>query len=64
MPIEWALGFIGVIIAAVYFSYNSGVKYGVHTATLLTLAKLEDEGLIHFTKSGRIMSGPKKEELL
>ena len=64
MPIEWALIFVGVVFAAVYFSYQSGVKFGVETATVLTLAKLEEEGLIHFTKSGRIVSGPKTEELL
>ena len=63
MPIEWAIIFFGTIIAAVYFSYNSGMKFGVETATILTLAKLEEEGLIHFTKSGKIKSGPKTEEL-
>jgi uncharacterized protein YjiK len=61
MPIEWAIIFIGTIVAAVYFSYNSGIKYGVQTATLLTLAKLESEGLIHFNENGNIRSGRKSE---
>lgn len=64
MPIEWVIVFFSTIIAAVYFSYNSGVRFGIETATVLTLAKLEEEGLIHFTKSGSIKSGPKTEELL
>jgi hypothetical protein len=57
MPIEWAITFLGTIVACVYFSYNSGMKSGVETATLLTLAKLEDDGLIHFDKYGTIKSG-------
>jgi uncharacterized protein YjiK len=61
MPIEWAIIFLGTIVAAVYFSYNSGMKYGVQTATLLTLAKLESEGLIHFNENGNIRSGRKSE---
>lgn len=57
MPIEWAIIFFGTIIAAVFFSYNSGVKAGVTDATILTLARLEEEGLIHFDSNGNIKSG-------
>lgn len=57
MPIEWAIIFIGTVFAAVYFSYNSGMKSGVETATVLTLARLEAEGLIHFDSRGNIKSG-------
>lgn len=64
MAIEWAIIFLAVIVACVYFSYHSGLREGVTSATLLTLSKLEDEGLIHFTKSGKIVSGPEKEKLL
>ena len=64
MPIEWSIIFLSTIVAAVYFSYQSGLKEGVETATVLTLSHLEDKGLIHFTKSGIIKSGPKTEELL
>jgi len=63
MPIEWMMIFVGTIFAAVYFSYNSGVRFGIETATVLTLAKLEQEGLIHLNESGIIESGPKTEEL-
>jgi hypothetical protein len=61
MPIEWAIAFLGTIVACVYFSYQSGMKDGVETATILTLAKLEDEGLIHFDSSGTIKSGKGKK---
>jgi hypothetical protein len=64
MALEWALIFLAIIGACVYFSYNSGLREGVETATLLTLAKLEEEGLIHFSESGKIKSGPQKEKLL
>jgi hypothetical protein len=64
MALEWALIFLTIIGACVYFSYNSGLREGVETATLLTLAKLEEEGLIHFSESGKIKSGPQKEKLL
>lgn len=64
MALEWALIFLAIIGLCVYFSYNSGVREGVETATILTLAKLEEEGLIHFTESGKIKSGPQKEKLL
>lgn len=57
MPIEWAIIFIGTIIASVFFSYNAGVKEGVETATVLTLAQLEGQGLIHFDSNGNIKSG-------
>ena len=63
MPIEWALIFIGTIIACVYFSYNSGMKHGVETATILTLSHLEDKGLIHFDNNGNIKSGKGKKVL-
>lgn len=59
MPIEWAIIFIGTIIACVYFSYNAGMKSGVETATLLTLSHLENKGLIHFDDSGNIKAGEK-----
>jgi hypothetical protein len=64
MALEWALIFLAIIGACVYFSYNSGLREGIETATLLTLAKLKEEGLIHFTESGKIKSGPQKEKLL
>lgn len=57
MPIEWAIIFFGTIAASVYFSYQSGVKEGVETATVLTLAQLEGQGLIHFDSNGNIKSG-------
>lgn len=63
MGIEWAFIFMGTIVACVYFSYNSGMRQGVETATVLTLAHLESEGLIHFTESGKIKSGPQKEKV-
>lgn len=63
MPIEWAILFLGTIVACVYFSYNSGLKHGVTEATLLTLEHLTSEGLIHFSKSGKIMSGPENKEI-
>lgn len=64
MPIEWAVLFLGTIVACVYFSYNSGLKQGVTDATVLTLAHLEAEGLIHFSNSGKIMSGPENKEII
>jgi len=57
MPIEWVIIFLGTIVAAVYFSYNSGMKEGVEQATVLTLAQLESQGLIHFDSRGNIKSG-------
>ena len=57
MPIEWAVIFLGTIAACVYFSYNAGLKTGVTEATILTLAQLEDQGLIHFDVNGNIKSG-------
>ena len=57
MPIEWAIIFFGTIAACVYFSYNEGMKKGVEEATLLTLAQLETQGLIHFDSRGNIKSG-------
>lgn len=63
MPIEWAITFLGTIVASVYFSYNSGLKAGVTEATSLTLEHLMSEGLIHFSKSGKIMSGPEDKEI-
>jgi len=61
MPIEWAVVFLGTIIACVYFSYNAGRKQGISDATLLTLATLEIEGLIHFDNRGNIQSGNGKK---
>lgn len=63
MPIEWAIIFLGTIAASVYFSYQSGIKEGVELATVLTLSKLEDEGLIHFDNRGNIKSGKGKKVL-
>jgi hypothetical protein len=63
MPIEWAIVFLGTIVAAVYFSYNSGLKEGVTTATILTLETLESDGLIHTDSNGDIKSGPKETAL-
>ena len=63
MPIEWAIIFIGTIAAAVYFSYNAGLKQGVTDATLLTLSRLEDQGLIHFDSNGTIKSGKGRKML-
>jgi len=63
MPIEWAIIFMGTIAASVYFSYQSGIKEGVELATVLTLTKLEDEGLIHFDSNGTIKSGKGKKIL-
>lgn len=63
MPIEWAIIFMGTIAASVYFSYQSGIKEGVELATVLTLTKLEDEGLIHFDNHGNIKSGKGKKLL-
>lgn len=63
MPIEWAIVFFGTIIACVYFSYNSGMKHGVQTATLLTLSHLENQGLIHFDENGTIKSGKGKSKI-
>lgn len=60
MPVEWAITFLGTIVAAVYFSYNSGLKEGVTTATILTLETLESDGLIHTDSNGDIKSGPKE----
>lgn len=60
MPFEWAITFLGAIVAAVYFSYNSGLKEGVTKATVLTLDHLESEGLIHTDCHGNIKSGPKE----
>jgi hypothetical protein len=57
MPIEWAIAFLGTIVACAYFSYQHGMEYGVTTATLLTLSKLEDEGLIIFEENGNIKAG-------
>ena len=57
MPIEWAIIFMGTIAACVYFSYDAGMRKGVEEATLLTLAQLETQGLIHFDKDGIIKSG-------
>lgn len=57
MAIEWAIIFLGTIISCVYFSYNAGMKEGVETATVLTLAQLEGQGLIHFDSHGNIKSG-------
>jgi hypothetical protein len=57
MPIEWAIAFLGTIVASVFFSYNSGIKNGVEQATILTLARLENDGLIHFANDGTIKSG-------
>lgn len=57
MPIEWAIAFLATIIACVYFSYNAGLKEGVTTATLLTLDRLEKQGLIYFAKDGSIKAG-------
>lgn len=63
MPIEWAIIFLGTIAASVYFSYQSGIKEGVELATVLTLTKLEDDGLIHFDNCGNIKSGKGKKVL-
>lgn len=60
MPVEWAIIFLGSIIACAYFSYQSGQKNGIELATILTLEKLESEGLIHFGKDGKIQSGSAK----
>ena len=60
MPLEWAIIFLGTIVAAVYFSYNSGLKEGVMQATILTLQTLESDGLIHTDSNGDIKSGPKE----
>lgn len=62
MPLEWALIFMGTIVACVYFSYNSGLRTGIEDATVLTLAKLEGDGLIHFDNRGNIKSGRNKEQ--
>jgi hypothetical protein len=63
MPIEWAIIFMGTIASCVYFSYQSGITKGVELATVLTLSKLEDEGLIHFDNNGTIKSGKGKKLL-
>jgi len=63
MPLEWAIIFLGTIIASVYFSYSSGLKAGVTTATILTLEQLESAGLIHTDSHGNIKSGPKENTL-
>lgn len=57
MGVEWAIVFLGTIFACVYFSYNSGMRSGIETATILTLAKLESEGLIIFEEDGTIKAG-------
>lgn len=54
MPIEWAIIFLGTIVACVYFSYQSGLKEGVTIATELTLAHLEQIKIIKFDKNGNI----------
>jgi hypothetical protein len=54
MPIEWAIIFLGTIVACVYFSYQSGLKEGVVVATELTLAHLEQSKIIEFDKNGNI----------
>lgn len=46
MPIEWAIIFIGVICASVYFSFMSGFKKGIEEATILTIAQLESQKII------------------
>ena len=63
MPFEWAIIFLGTVVASVYFSYSSGLKEGVTTATILTLEQLEREGLIQTDSHGNIKSGPKENVL-
>lgn len=60
MPIEWAIIFFGTIAASAYFSYQEGMKKGIEEATVLTLANLEGQGLIHFDSNGIIKSGAGK----
>jgi hypothetical protein len=57
MPIEWAIAFLSTIVAAVYFSFQSGMKTGIHAATWATIYRLEDEGLIIFEEDGTIKAG-------
>lgn len=61
MPIEWAIIFLSVIVACVYFSYNSGLREGVAEATILTLEHLKSEGLIQIDQDGNIKPGVKNE---
>jgi hypothetical protein len=61
MPLEWAIIFLGTIAAAVYFSYNAGLKEGVTEATLLTLAQLESQNIIKFDANGNIKPVQKSE---
>lgn len=63
MPLEWAIIFFGTIVACVYFSYNAGLREGVETATVLTLAQLEGQGLIHFDSKGNIKSGKSSDSI-
>lgn len=61
MPLEWAIIFLGTIAAAVYFSYNAGLKEGVTEATFLTLAQLESQNIIKFDSNGNIKPVQKSE---
>jgi len=63
MSPEWSIIFFSCISACVYFSWNSGFKKGIEEATVLTLAQLEGQGLIHFDNNGNIKSGKGRKML-